>query len=216
MARVWQAAGGPVAPRGSPQSAAEPDQPEVVVGLPAPPDSRRPRRTQSWSREFAIFIGFSGLLALAAVFATFPPREPIGLGVLLAFTAATGWLAGVRAGSAVGALAWPFYLGFVVHTGGRLGLRRPADALVLVSLVTAGAAAAAARRLLTSRARSRFTGLSHSGFCPPGTLIVLVVPPAPAAAPPLLLGRPAGGPAQSPPRPSRPAALPGGTSRRAD
>jgi hypothetical protein len=188
-----------------------------VVRLPAPPDPRRPRRTPSWSWEFAIFIGFSGLLALAAVFATFPPREPIGFGVLLAFTAATGWLAGVpAAGSAVGALAWPFYLGFVVDTGGRLGLPRPADALVLVSLVTAGAGAAAVRRLLTSRARSRFTRLSPAEFCPPGTLIVLVVPPAPAAPPPLLLGRLAGGPAQSPPRPSQPAALPGGTSRRAD
>jgi hypothetical protein len=197
---VRQAAGGHDCPRVAlgvpPRSAAEPDRPEVVVRLPAPPDPRRARQTLTW--EFAIFLGFSGLLVLAAVFATFPPRRPIGLGVLLAFTAAAGWLTSVPTGSAIGALAWPFYLGFVVNTAGWLGLRRPADALVLVSLVTAGAGAAVVRRLLNAGARSRWTRPFPAEFCPPGTLIVVVIPPSPPPlAPPL--GPPAGGPARSRP-----------------
>jgi hypothetical protein len=156
------------------------------VRLPDHPGTSPPPRALPW--EFAIFAGFSGLLVLAAVFVTFPPGGLVGCGILLALTAATGWWATVPAGSAVGALAWLFYLGFVVHTAGRLGLRGPGDALVLALLITTGAAAAVLRRLLDRWVRTRRTRRTGStgrvvpGPFQPATMVILVIPP-PSATP---------------------------------
>lgn len=120
---------------------------------PAPAAERRPPRALSW--EFASFAGFSGLLVIAAVFVSFPPAPTVGTGVLLAFTAVQGWRATIPAACVLGAIAWPFYLGFVLHSDADLGIRGPADLVVLAALVTVGAAAAALRRHLRTGAPHR-------------------------------------------------------------
>ncbi len=154
--------------------AAETRCPEVMV----PRSARRGQECRPlvlpW--EFALFVGFSGLLALAAIFVSFPPGSAVGIGVLLAFTAATGWWATIPAGCSVGAMAWPFYLGFVIHTEGDLGVHRPADFLVLAALAAVGAGAAALRALLSRRSGTRWASRAISEPAQPEMLMILIVP----------------------------------------
>jgi hypothetical protein len=117
------------------------------------------------------------MLIMAALFTSFPPERPVGIGVLVAATALAAWWAPVLAGCAVGALAWVFYLGFVVHTNATLGTPSDSDALALAVLLATGVLAAGARHLLRSVRRGRGSDPMTAILATrsPATLIVVVL-----------------------------------------
>jgi len=144
---------------------------------PVSPQPRRPWRNSTW--EAVLFAAFIEMLILGAIFTSFPPGRPAGIAILVAVTAVTAWWTPVPAGAAVGALAWVFYLGFVVHTDATLGAPGESGAVALAVLVAAGVLAAGARQVRLALARYRRGPSPQSAIAPrsegPITVVVVVI-----------------------------------------
>ncbi|ADP84669.1 hypothetical protein [Pseudofrankia inefficax] len=119
--------------------------------------------------EVVLAAGFVGFLILCAGFSSMPGVRHDGLLLLCALVAVLGWWASPAAAVAVGTLAWPFYLGWVVRDDGQLGLRGWIDPLVLAVFVGIALLAVTLRKALTWSVRSRFTETSAAEACAGGT-----------------------------------------------
>jgi hypothetical protein len=126
---------------------------EAAVRLLDAPDAGSLPPRPAW--EIVLFGGFCGLLILAAIFAVLPPGRPVGAGVLIVFTALVAYRAAVPAGVVLGAMAWLFDLGFVVHTEGDLGSPTGGELLFLAALAATGAITAGMGRVTRQSGRRR-------------------------------------------------------------
>jgi hypothetical protein len=85
--------------------------------------------------ELVLAASFVSLLILCAGFGSMPGMRHDGLALLCAFVAVTCWWATPSAAVAVGTLAWPFYLGWVVRDDGQLTLRGWTEPVVLAVFI---------------------------------------------------------------------------------
>ncbi|WP_203018308.1 MULTISPECIES: hypothetical protein [unclassified Frankia] len=107
--------------------------------------------------EVVLAAGFVGFLILCAGFSSMSGVRHDGLFLLCALVAVLCWWASPVAAAAVGTLAWPFYLGWVVRDDGQLTLRGWLDPLVLAVFVGIALLVVTLRKALTWSAQGRRT-----------------------------------------------------------
>lgn len=108
--------------------------------------------------ELVLAGTFVGLLVLCAAFSLLPGLRHDGLALLCAFVAVMCWWASPMTAVAVGTLAWPFYLGWVVRDDGQLVVHGGTEPIVLAVFLGIAIVVVAARRALTWLVRCHAAG----------------------------------------------------------